>query len=303
MPKVSTVLYSTKQGITNIKRNRMFSLASIGTMTACLFLFGIFYFVLVNFRYMLKSAETNVGITVFFESYITDDDIYNIGLIIKARPEVESVKYVSAEEAWKDYKEKYIDKNMADSFGDDNPLKDSSSYVVYLKEVASQNTLVKFIESIDGIRKVYNSEQIAEVFDGVNKAVGYVSGGIIAILLCVAAFLISTTVTMGISVRKQEISIMKLIGASDFFIRAPYVVEGILIGAIGACIPLVFLDLIYKRILQFITERFASSFNTSGFVPSSQVFSVLVPISLGIGMGIGFLGSFMTVRKQLKKIN
>lgn len=303
MPRVSTVLYSIKQGTTNIKRNRMFSLASIGTMTACLFLFGIFYFVLVNFQNMLKTAETNVGVSVFFDNDITEDDIYNIGLIINARPEVESIKYISEDEAWENYKEKYIDQSMAESFGDDNPLKNSASYMVYLKDVSSQKSIVKYIEGIGGVRQVYDSEQVADLFEGANKAVGYVSGAIIAILLCVAAFLISTTVTMGISIRKQEISIMKLIGASDFFIRAPFVVEGILIGAIGAGIPLVFLDLIYKRLLDFITERFSSTLGTSGFVKASEVFAVLIPISFGIGIGIGFLGSLLTVRKQLKKIN
>lgn len=303
MPKFSTVLYSAKQGITNIKRNRMFSLASVGTMTACLFLFGIFYFVLANFQHMLKSAETNVGVTVLFDKDITEDEIYEIGIQIKNRSEVESIRYISAEDAWKDYKEKYLKEGMADSFGNDNPLKYSASYMVYLKDVSSQKILVKYIEGISGVRQVNDSEAIAEGFGAVNKAVGYVSAVIITILLFVAAFLISTTVTMGISVRKQEISIMKLIGASDFFIRAPYVVEGVLIGAIGACIPLVFLNFIYKRVLNFIAGKFISGFNTSSFVESSEIFSILIPVSLAIGMGIGFLGSYLTVRKQLRRIN
>lgn len=303
MPKLSTVLYSTKQGVTNIKRNRMFSLASIGTMTACLFLFGIFYFVLANFQHILKSAETNFGITVFFDEGIDEDEIYEIGLKIKSRTEVESIKFISAEEAWKNYKEKYLNQDTAASFGNDNPLKNSASYEVYLKEVASQSSLVKYIKGIEGVRLVVNSEEVADMFAGINKAVAYISGTIIIILLCVAAFLISTTVTMGISVRKQEISIMKLIGASDFFIRAPYIVEGILIGVIGACIPLFFLNFLYKRLLDFVSEKFVNVFYAVNFLETGKLFSMLIPVSLGIGVGIGFLGSFITVRKQLKKIN
>lgn len=303
MPKLSTVLYSTKQGVTNIKRNRMFSLASIGTMTACLFLFGIFYFVLANFQHILKSAETNFGITVFFDEGIDEDEIYEIGLKIKSRTEVESIKFISAEEAWKNYKEKYLNQDTAASFGNDNPLKNSASYEVYLKEVASQSLLVKYIKGIEGVRLVVNSEEVADMFAGINKAVAYISGTIIIILLCVAAFLISTTVTMGISVRKQEISIMKLIGASDFFIRAPYIVEGILIGVIGACIPLFFLNFLYKRLLDFVSEKFVNVFYAVNFLETGKLFSMLIPVSLGIGVGIGFLGSFITVRKQLKKIN
>jgi len=302
MAKISTIIYSTKQGIKGIGRNRMFSLASIGTMTACLFLFGIFYFILANFRYMLKSAETNVQVKVFFDSNITSDDVSNIGIMIMNRPEVQSTRYISAEEAWEDYKEKYITKEMADSFGNDNPLKDSASYVVYLNDVSKQNDLVRYINNIKGVRQVYDSEKAADFFGEINVVVTYVSAAIIIILLCVAAFLISTTVTMGISIRKQEISIMKLIGATDFFIRAPFVVEGLLIGVIGALIPIGVLNVIYKRLQVFIVDRFGGGMGSEGLLEQGAIFKVLVPISLGIGIGIGFIGSYSTVKRQLKRI-
>lgn len=303
MPKISTILYSFIQGVKNIKRNRMFSMASIGTMTACLFLFGIFYFVLTNFQYLLKSAETTVGITVFFKEGLTEDEISVIGSKIRTRAEVDSCRYVSAEEAWESYKEKYLNSDMAATFGDDNPLRNSASFEVHLYEVARQGAMVDYIKSIDGVRQVNNSEELAEMLGGINKAVAYVSGAIILILLSVAAFLISTTVTMGISIRKQEISIMKLIGASDFFIRAPFVVEGILIGVIGACIPLIFLYFIYYRVINFISEKFDNVFRSMTFLNVETIFSTLIPVSVGIGIGIGFLGSLLTVRKQLRKIN
>ena len=119
-------------------------------------------------------------------------------------------------------------------------------------------------------------------------------------LVSVAVFLISNTVTIGIAVRREEISIMKLIGATDFFVRAPFIVEGILIGLIGSCIPLIALYYMYRNIIQLVNEKFKILQGVLTFLPVNLVFETLVPVSLIIGIGIGFLGSFITIRKHLK---
>ena len=302
MPKMSTLAYNAKQGVKNIKRNGMFTIASIGTMTACLFLFGIFYFLIVNLRSTMQSAETSVGVSVFFDEGISETVKSEIGVLIRNRSEVASCRYVSVEEAWESYKEKYISEENAKSFGDDNPLEDSDSYEVTLNDVTKQKELVEYISSIKGVRSVLNSQELADWLSTVKKAVTYVSGAIVIILLCVAAFLISTTVTTGISVRKQELSIMKLIGASDRFIRAPFVVEGVIIGTIGAIIPLGILYLLYYKILDMLSQKLGSGLFNMEFVDIATVFSTLIPVSLAIGIGIGFLGSSLTVKRELKKI-
>ncbi|BCJ92878.1 cell division protein FtsX [Anaerocolumna cellulosilytica] len=298
--RISTFYYSLKQGFKNIRRNRMFSLASIGTITACLFLFGIFYFVVSNFQYMIKTAETSVGVTVFFDKGINEDQIKKIGEEIKRRDEVNAMEYTSAEETWKNYKEKYLSKELAETFGDDNPLEDSASYTVYLKEVSSQAELVKYIEGMDGVRQVNHSDSVADTFKNFNALVGYVSAAIIIILLAVAIFLISTTVTMGISVRREEISIMKLIGATDTFIKSPFIVEGVIIGVMGAIVPLVVLYFMYDKLISYITERYINQFYAFQFLEPQIVFRTLIPSSLLIGIGIGFIGSYMTVRRHLR---
>lgn len=298
---ISTFFYSLKQGIKNIRRNRMFSLASIGTITACLFLFGIFYFVVVNFQYMVKTAETSVGVTVFFDAGISQEQIDKIGDEIKSRAEVASIEFVSAEETWKNYKEKYLNPELAETFGDDNPLADSASYSVYLNDVSMQKSLVGYIEGLDGVRQVNHSDSVANTFKTFNALVGYISAAIIIILLAVAIFLISTTVTMGIAIRKEEISIMKLIGATDTFIRAPFIVEGVIIGIIGAGIPIVGLYFIYYKVISYITEKYINIFHAFQFLEAKDIFSSLIPISLCIGIGIGFIGSYMTVRRHLRR--
>lgn len=299
--RISTFFYSIKQGIKNIRRNRMFSLASMGTITACLFLFGIFYFVVANFQYMVKTAETSVGVTVFFDAGISQEQIDKIGEEIRSRAEVASVEFISAEETWERYKEKYLNPELAETFGDDNPLADSASYSVYLNDVSMQKNLVEFIERLDGVRQVNHSDSIANTFKTFNAFVGYVSGAIIIILLAVAIFLISTTVTMGIAIRKEEISIMKLIGATDTFIRAPFIVEGVIIGLIGASFPCLVLYFVYYKVISYITEKYISIFHAFKFLDAAEIFRNLVPISLGIGIGIGFIGSYMTVRRHLRR--
>jgi cell division transport system permease protein len=279
----------------------MFSLASIGTITACLFMFGIFYFVVANFQYMIKTAETSVGVTVFFDAGIGEDQIREIGDNIRKRAEVSSVEYISAEETWENYKEKYLSEELADTFGDDNPLADSASYSVYLNDISMQSSLVKYIEELDGVRQVNHSNNVAESLESFNALVGYVSGAIIIILLAVAVFLISTTVSMGISVRKEEIYIMKLIGATDYFIRAPFIVEGIIIGFVGAILPLIVLYFMYHKVITYITEKYINIFRAFEFLEIGDIFSNLIPIALMIGIGIGFFGSFITVRKHLKR--
>jgi cell division transport system permease protein len=120
------------------------------------------------------------------------------------------------------------------------------------------------------------------------------------ILLCVAVFLISNTVTVGISVRKEEIAIMKLIGASDFLVRAPFIVEGMVIGLIGAFIPLALLYVLYGRIVIYISEKFSFIGSMFSFLPSRTIFEMLVPVAILLGVGIGFIGSTFTIRKHLK---
>ncbi len=302
MKKISVFLYSIRQGFKNLRKNRMFTVASVGTIAACLFLFGLFYFVAGNFQHMIRNIGTSVSITAFFEEGISEEQIEIIGKTIRERPEVSDVRYISAEEAWERFQEeRYADsrKQITDTFGEDNPLAESASYEIYLKDISQQESLVAYTESVEGIRQVNRSDEIAENLANINKLVGYVSGSIILILFVVAMFLIRTSIATGITVRKTEIGIMRLIGASDYFIRAPFVVEGVLLGMIGAVIPLAILYFIYERVIEYIAERFESLTGILTFLSTGQIFSMLIPLCLSLGIGIGFFGSFLTVRRHL----
>ncbi len=295
--KISTFFYTLRQGIISVFRNKWFTLASVATISACLFIFGIAYTLLVNFQHMIQTAEESVSITVFFDEGITEEEIAEIGNIIDHRTEVSKYVFVSADEAWAEFS---AELGEAAEGITENPLANSANYEIYLHDVSQQSQLVKYLEQVEGVRKVNQSEFTANMFTGINALVTYVSIGMIAILLSVSVFLISNTVTIGISVRKEEITVMKYIGATDFFVRAPFVFEGMIIGLIGSALPLVLLYYIYEVALKFLADKFAFLSSLLVTLPAWEVFNVLVPVSLVIGVGIGFFGSFFTVRKHLR---
>ncbi len=150
------------------------------------------------------------------------------------------------------------------------------------------------------MREVRQSEGAAKTLGSFNRLVAMISIAIIAILLIVAIFLISNTISTGITIRREEIGIMKLIGATDFFVRTPFLLEGIILGLIGAGIPLAALFVMYNQVISQILEKFQVLDGILQFVPVEQVFRVLLPVGLALGMGIGFFGSLFTTRKHLK---
>ena len=300
--RISTFFYTIQQGIVNIWRKKTSSLASVATMTACIFLFGLFYMIVVNFQSMVKDAESQVAVTVLFEPGISDQRIEEIGELLDGRVEVSKYEFTSAQEAWDSFKDVYFEGNeqAASSFAGDNPLANCASYAIYMNDISMQDTLVTFLRSVEGVREVKESKEIAATLTDFNSLVGYISAGIILVLLCVAVFLISSTVAAGVAARKEEIRIMKLIGASDYFVRAPFVVEGILIGIIGALIPLGILYLVYDKIIQYISGEFSVIGRMLNFLSAKEVFHILIPVGLILGVGIGLLGSRITIRKHLK---
>lgn len=299
--RISTIGYTMKQGVKNIGRNKMFSLASIATMSACIFMFGLFYSIIINFQNIVKSAEEGVAITVFFDEGIDNTKIQEIADLIQNRDEVSKMEFVSGEEAWEDFKEQYFGEAeyLAEGFAD-NPLMNSDNLQVYMKDVSGQKELVEYISGLDGVRDVNRSDTVAKTLSGANKLILYVSAAIIIILLAVSVFLISNTVAMGISIRREEIAIMKYIGAKDSFVRMPFVIEGLLIGFIGAIIPLVALFFLYEKAVAYVLMKFHVLSNLLTFLPVTTVYRTLLPVGILLGIGIGFVGSFSTTRKHLK---
>ncbi|MBE7721249.1 permease-like cell division protein FtsX [Lacrimispora indolis] len=300
--RISTFWYCLKQGVNNICRNILFSLASIATVSACIFLFCLFFSIVINVQYVIKNTESTVGITVFFNDGLDANKIKEIGNEIKARDDVKEVTFTSAEEAWAEAKQEYFGdlQDLAEGFEEDNPLANSASYTIFLKDLVDQDQVVDWLKSLDGVRKVNYSKTAAEGMNSLSKVIGVLSMLIIGVLLAVAIFLISNTISVAAAFRKSENQIMKLIGATNYMIRAPFVVEGVIIGLVGASIPLIAIYFLYRSTVEYVVTKFSILSGLFQFLPVEAIFPYMAATALALGVGIGFFVSFFTIRKHLK---
>ena len=278
----STCWYCLKQGLKNICRNIWFSLASVATISACIFLFCLFFSIFSNIRFMVHHVESTVGITVLFDESLTEEQILALGDEIGKRPEIREMKYVSAQEAWDSFKAEYFagHEELAEGFAEDNPLAGSASYVIFLNDISEQENFVAYLQGITGVRQVNYSSTTAAGFSSFNKMLGLLSLVIIGVLLAVAVFLISNTISVAAAFRRRESQIMRLIGATNFMIRAPFIVEGVVIGLIGAVIPLAGMYVLYTRMVVYLMERFHILSNMLYFIPVSYTHLTLPTIRL-----------------------
>lgn len=302
------------QGFANVFRNKWYSLASVATISLCLFVFGACYAIVANVQNMVMTAEEGVSLTVFFHSEGDLCESHQEGQIpqeqwildfqkeIDARPEVLNSVFISDEEAWAEFGKNYFGEDFDDyavAFPE-NPLAGDNSYEIFVTEVELQETVVEWLNGYKEVRKVNYSEVTVDTLSGFNKLLVGGSIAFILILLGVSIFLIGNTVAIGISVRSEEINIMKYIGATDFYVRSPFVMEGMLIGLVGAGLSLGLIYGLYGFVLSYVVERFEILSNFLNFMTVGEVFKVLLPASLIVGMGIGFIGSILAARKHLR---
>ena len=300
--RISTFWYCLKQGVINICRNIWFSLASIATISACIFLFCMFFSIMANVRNMVQNVESTVGVTVLFDESLSESEIHAIGDKIRERSEVREMDFTSEEEAWETFSKDYFAgvEDLAEGFADDNPLVGSSSYQIFLNDISQQDEFVAYLQSLEGVRRVNYSNSAADGLTSFNTIVGVLSVVIIGVLLSVSVFLISNTINVAAAFRKSENQIMRYIGATNYMIRAPFVVEGVIIGLLGALIPLGCMFYLYRQVIDYVADRFQILSGIFQILPVNQIFPYMVAAATLLGLGIGFFASFFTIRKHLK---
>ncbi|MCC8025159.1 MAG: ABC transporter permease [Clostridium sp.] len=300
--RISTFWYCLKQGVVNICRNILFSLASIATISACIFLFCLFFALVANVQNVAKTAETTVGITVFFEEDLPEETLLETGRIIGGWPEVKETRFISAAEAWENFKQNYFEgmEELAEGFADDNPLAGSASYEIFLKNIEDQEMVAERLQSMEGVRRVRYSSAVVAGFTSAGKMLGALSAVIIGVLLSVAVFLISNTISVAAAFRRRENEIMRFIGASGYMIRAPFVVEGVLLGAVGAAVPLAGMYFLYQEAVVYVNERYQILTGMFQPIALDVVFPYMAVAAGILGVGIGFFVSFFTIHRHLK---
>ncbi|MBU3804529.1 MAG: permease-like cell division protein FtsX [Candidatus Cellulosilyticum pullistercoris] len=295
--KWSTLKYLFKEGIIGLWRNRTMAVASIGTIVLCLLILGMSYGVGTNIDYLIEQIETKFGITAYIKEGLTELEILNLRYEVEQLEDVASVTYISKEEALKNFSADNEDESLFEMFKEDNPL--PASLEITTVDIKNQGQLIERLNNIEGIDETVYFQNETQTFINIRNTVNYICYGILICLIVVGLLLMSNTIKLTVYIRKREINIMKYVGATDSFIRVPFLIEGMLVGFIGALISILMVTFAYD----WISEKAA---NVSGvlaelsLVPTAEIISSLIPMYLALGIGIGLIGSMFAIHKHLK---
>ena len=297
MMKWNTLKYLFKEGIIGLWRNRTMAFASAGTIVLCLLILGMSYSIGTNIDYMIEQIESKFGITAYIQDGISENSILSIENKIKTMPNVASITYISKDEALKTFSEDNEDASLFEMFKEDNPL--PASFEIIAIDIKNQGELVKSIEALEGIDEAVYLKNETETFISIRKTVNYVCYAIIVCLIVVGLLLMSNTIKLTVYIRKREINIMKYVGATDSFIRVPFLIEGMLIGTLGALVAIITIALGYDWV-QSMSMSATGILGEISLMPTANIMTSLVPIYLSLGIGIGLIGSAFAIHKHLK---
>ncbi|MDD5944540.1 MAG: permease-like cell division protein FtsX [Clostridia bacterium] len=296
--KFRSIKYFFSEAFTGVIRNRLMSIASIGTVAACIFIIAISYCALTNVNYMLQQIEESIGIAIFLDDGLNSEKILEINDELTDIDHVESVSYISPDDALKDLKESWDAEEILAGFDEtNNPL--SSSFEILLDDISYQSEVVSKIEQIDGVRNIRSSDTETQFLVRISNFLSIFGIALIVVLAAISVVIITNTIKLSVFTRRTEISIMKYVGATDWFIRWPFVIEGIIIGIVGAAIPIIIAWPLYNKLVDVIYQHIPMLTTIVSFKFGIDIFSVLLPVSLLFGALLGVVGSTISLRKHL----
>ena len=293
--------YIFKSAFENLGTKKLFTVASIGTISCSVLIFCIFFVVGTNIHEVIRTIETTIGIQVFFDEGYSEEEIKNIANKNFMTEDVKSMKFISSEEAWENFKQSYFagNTNVAEAFEDENPLAKSASYEILLNDISKQEEYVNYIKNVEGIRDVRYSSSLISILTNFNIAISYFSIGLIAVLVLIAIILIANTIAVASQYRKQECEIMKLIGATNFMVRAPFVIEGMLIGFFGTIIPLGIVIGLYNYTFSMILDRTMLISSILTPVPISDFWFFMSTSSISVSVFVCLVVSSITINRHI----
>ena len=297
--KYNVLTYLIGEGISNIFKNKKQAASSFGTMCVIMIFFGLCFIMVGNFNNFIKQVETEQGIQVYILNDATDDEIKKLGEEINEIDGVNTIEFVSKEEALQHMKDRFGEKAyLLSPYEQGNVL--PSSYIVTLTDLGKSNDVQGKIKELEKVKRITSSDETIEMLVKIAKGVKIGSYVIIIALIGISIFIISNTIKLTVYARRKEISIMKYVGATNSFIRWPFVVEGIIIGLFSGAISLAIIAGIYMGICQ--NAGFVSFLAKLGLqlLEFSEMFNLILIIYLILGVGIGVLGSTISMRKYLK---
>jgi cell division transport system permease protein len=296
--KIRTLGRHVREGVKNLARNGWMTFASISAVTITLLILGVFLILAMNVNYIAQTVEKQVEIRVFLDVLATKENIQAVEQNIRAIPKVESVTFISKEEGLKQFKQSLGEKAyLFEGLEQDNPLPDS--FVVKTKQPQDTAAVAKQIKQLQYVTGVNYGEGTVEKLFAATSTIRNVGIGFIVGLGFTAMFLIANTIKLTIVARRREIEIMKLVGATNWFIRWPFFVEGLLMGICGALIPIVMLGVSYYYLLDAIQSSLPTA-QLFKLLPLFPLVSEVALALLAIGAFIGIWGSMVSVRRFLR---
>jgi cell division transport system permease protein len=296
--KFRSIRFYFEEAFKSIVRNRLMSVTSILTVASCILILIFSYCLALNVDFMLEQFENSIGISVYLNDEATAEQIEGLRENILAMPEVDEVVFISAEEALESLAEDVGNEGMKSAYADDNPL--PRSFTVTLTNVENQGAVLTALEGMteQGIEEVVDAEEVIRLLSGVNQIIRAISVIIVLVLGVLSVIIIMNTIKLTVNNRRNDIGIMKYVGATDWFIKWPFIIEGIVIGVIGALVPMALASLGYGSIIAFM-ENMIHQIVSLELKQSYEVFPSLMPVMILLGIFIGALGSVLSMRKYL----
>jgi cell division transport system permease protein len=300
--KFRTIRYYLAEAFRNLIRNRLMSVASVLTVASCIFIVSVFYCLAANVDYFLSQLEDSMHITVFLLDELSPDEVLFLSDKILAIPHVTSARYSSSQDALDEARGIFEGEGLEgllDGLDRDNPLR--RSFDIEIESLRNHEDVIHALEelAVFGVDNIRTDRNVVETVQAVSNVVRVVCLVLILILGVISIVIITNTIRITVNARKAEINIMKYVGATDWFIRWPFAIEGILIGLLGGILPSLLCWLGYDRVV----ETIKSGLPVIAFIefrPGYDIFSYLFPFAITLGMMIGVAGSFLSIRKHLK---
>jgi len=296
--KIRAGVYLIKEGFLNIRRNRMMSIASIGSVAAALMILGMVFILIINMNHMVEDVKQQFdSIQLYLRDDVENEQIIAIKSRIEGVEGIREIEFESKETALEKMREKWGDKAFLLEGLESNPL--PNSIIIYVKDIAHSDSIVKNVSTIGGIEEVKYYNDIVQKLLSIANFIRLLGLAIIGILVFLSIFIIGNTIKLTVAARKREINIMKYVGATNWFIRWPFFIEGMVLGLLGAILSLAIVYFGYSYIYNAVSNQIYMLLTTY-IVPVNAIIKDMTVIFAVLGMGIGALGSILSMRKYLK---
>ncbi len=298
--KYNILGYLIGEGFSNVFKNKKSTGASLMIMCATMIIFGVFLILGENINHFVQEVEEAQGIQVFATDEATDEQIQKLGEDIQKVNGVNTIEYKSKEAALDQMKQKFSEnEELLEGYEGENNIF-TASYVVTLTDLNLSGQVQEEISKLDNVKKITSSDETVSTLIDLANGVKIVTGVILVLLVVISIFIIANTIKLTVHARRKEISIMKYVGATNGFIRWPFIVEGMIIGIIASAISIVLVAVAYNFIAeQMVNSQFMKMVGVS-LVGFSDMFSSIIVVYMLLGIGIGALGSIISMRKYLK---